>query len=329
MRSSPSRMIRPRSFWGSAVAGLALTFVVPASADDAAAPAGNPAAPAPAKNAPGEPGAKGPKGPGLKATMENRKEKLAQDRGEPRGKTEAGAKGGKGHPDKADRPGKAHHGKPGKGMNSRVAPSPKVAMSRYGSAVAELRQAEAAALAAPPEEAEKARKELQAAKRAVRRAEKDIRAAHRADAMKMLNMSPEERKKLDTKLQVRAKKLSMDRKDRAQKRQNELQKELGEKVKLAPVRAELERHAWRVARLERLAAIAEAAGRTQAATRAKELLEKEMADHPLRLKKAAEGAKASAVTPKAPSVGAAPNKVGAPPPVPNKPAAAPAKEAAQ
>lgn len=327
MRSSPSRMIRPRSFWGSAVAGLALTFVVPASAEDTAppAPAGKPAATAPTKPGPGEPGAKERKGPpGLKGAMEARKEKLAGGDGEPRGKTEAG----QGRPDKGH-PGKGPHGKPGKAAKARVAPSPKVAMGRYGSAVSELRQAEAAAAAASPGEADKARKDLQAAQRAVRRAEKDIRAAHRADAMKMLNMNPEERKKLDMQLQVRAKKLATDRKDRAQKRQNELQKELGEKVKLAPVRAELQRHAWRVARLERLTAIAEAAGRTEAATRAKELLAKEMADHPARLKKAAEGGKGSAAANKTAPVGAAPTKAVSSPPVPNKPAAVPTKEAAQ
>lgn len=334
MISSPSRMIRPRSFWGSAVAGLALTFVVPASADDAAR-AEKPAAPVTANKAPGKPGEKPA---GLKTSMEGRKERVQGAKGDERPTTAGRPQMGKS--DKADRPGKGPAGKDRKGTKRRPAPTPKMAMSQYGKAIAELRQAEAAAESAGPEETAKAKKELKAAQRAVRRAENSIRSAHRKDAMKILNMNPEERKKLDLKLQVRAKKLAADRKERAQKRQDELKKELGAKVTLPPVRAELERHAWRVARLERLAAIAEAAGRPEAATRAKELLEKEMAAHPLRLKKAASG-KAQTGSPRIQGTGASPKSSAAPVPknpapvtnkpatVPNQPAALPAKEPAQ
>jgi hypothetical protein len=327
MRSSSSRMMRPRSIWGLAVAGLALTFVVPASADDAA-PAGKPAAPAATSKGPGGP-EKGPKGPGLKEAMERRKDKAAGEKGEHAerpdgGKPEHLTRSGMG-PNGKNGP----HGKPGKpGAKQRLAPSPMMAKNQYGKAVAALHQAEAAAAAAPPEEADKAKKQLQAAQRAVRRAEKSLRAARRMDAMKMKNMNPEQKKKLDEKLQMRAKKLAEDRQARSKKRQDEVQKELGDKVKLAPVRAELERHAWRVARLERLIAIAEAAGRPEVATRAKALLDKEIAEHPARLKRATEGGKAG---PKGP-LGAPAAKLAAPaatPAVPNKPVAQPAKEGAQ
>lgn len=322
MRSSPSRMIRSRSFWGSAVAGLALTFAASASADDTA-PAAKPAAPAAANKAPGGPLDKGPKGPGLKEAMERRKDKDAAGHG-PHGKPMGG------NAEKANRPGKGPHGKPmgGKpGGKQRLAPSPIMAKNQYGKAVAALRRAEAQVAEAPPEEAEKSKKSLQAAQRAVRRAEKGLRAARRMDAMKLKNMDPEQKKKLDQKLMERSKKLAADRKDRSQKRQDEVQKELGEKVKLAPVRAELERHAWRVARLERLIAIAEAAGRPEVATRAKALLEKEVAAHPDRLKRATEGGKATAGAPKGP-LGAASSKTSPAPVAPNKPAAVPVKEPA-
>jgi hypothetical protein len=262
----------------------------------------------------------------MKGLMEARKERLAAEKGEPRSKTDGEMKGGKAH-----HPGKGPDGKPGKpGDKAKRKPalSPKAALSQYETAIAELREARAAATAASPEEAAKAKKDVQAAQRAMRRAQRDIRAAHRADAMKILKMKPDERKQLEGKLHSRSKALAADRKERAQKRQNELKKELGEKVKLAPVRAELEIHAWRVARLERLAAIAEAAGNTEAASRAKELLAKEMAAHPLRLKKAATGAKTGATASKVPAAAAAP-KAASTPPVTAKPAALPPKEAAQ
>lgn len=317
MRSSSSRMMRPRTIWGLAVAGLALTFVVPASADDAA-PAGKPAAPAAASKGPGGP-EKGPKGPGLKEAMERRKDKPGADKGEHSK-----------HPDGEKALGKSEKpGKPGKpGAKQRVAPSPGAAKNQYGKAVVALHKAEAEAAAAPPEEAANAKKRLQLAQRAVRRAEKNLHTAHRPDAMKMHNMSPEQKKKLDEKLQARAKKLAEDRPERAKKRQDEVKKELGEKVKLAPVRAELERHAWRVARLERLIAIAEAAGRPEVVTRAKALLDKEIAEHPARLKRATAGGKAAPGGQKGPLAGPAAQPA-ATPAVPNKPAAQPAKEAAQ
>src|SRR5690606_30008447 len=120
----------------------------------------------------------------------------------------------------------------------------------------------------------------------------------------------------------RADKARADRKERTEKQAEALKKEWGDKAMHAPVRAELARHAWRVARLERLIAIAEVSGREEQAARAKELLEKENASHPERLKIAQANAGKGPAAKPAPAVipgAAAPKAAPAAPVVPAAP----------
>lgn len=73
------------------------------------------------------------------------------------------------------------------------------------------------------------------------------------------------------------------RKERREERRAEIEKKWGEAAKGAPMRAELRIHAMRVARIERVAFVAEANGNTKLAEQAKALLEKENARHQKRM----------------------------------------------
>lgn len=73
------------------------------------------------------------------------------------------------------------------------------------------------------------------------------------------------------------------RKERREERRAEIEKKWGELAKGAPMRAELRIHAMRVARIERIAFVAEANENTKLAEQAKALLEKENARHQKRM----------------------------------------------
>lgn len=322
MRSSLSRTIRPRVFWGTALFGAMLTFVAPALADDAAEPSAK------------KTGQQGEQPAGLKKAQQGdkpaglKKAKEAKKFGKPGEKAEGKDKGpGAKKADQKHGP-KGQKGTKTAQKKKRHPPvSRKAAINDYKRAMIALKTAEKGASTDKPEDAQKAR---QQAMKALKRAKRQLRRANRSDAKKLITMSKAERAKIETKLQSRAKKLAEDRKERAEKGEEAIKKELGEKVKLAPVQAELQRHAWRVARLERLIAIAEASGRTQTAVRAKQLLDKENAAHPERLERAAGGgSEASAKTgaPAGPKTNvAAPVAKTAPTPTTTP---APAKEGAQ
>ncbi len=319
MSSSPSRTTRPRALWGTALLGATLTFVAPTLAQDAAE--------SPAKK--GAPKAEKPTG--MKKANEAKESKKAGTPGE-KGEKAAGQDKGAEANKMALKKRADKSGKPDKKAKKKHPPvSRRAAVSDYKKAVLALQEAQKASKSDDPTAAKKASLERARAMKELHQAKRKLRRANSADAKKLKSMSPAERQKIESKLQARAKQLAEDRKERAEKNEEAVKKDLGDKVKLAPVRAELERHAWRVARLERLIAIAEASGRVQTAARAKQLLDKENAAHPERLKKAA-GEK-SAASDKASAAGGMKTNVAAPvaktATVPQpKPAAPPAKPAA-
>jgi hypothetical protein len=73
------------------------------------------------------------------------------------------------------------------------------------------------------------------------------------------------------------------RKERREERRAEIEKKWGEVAKSTPARVELRIHAMRVARIERVAFVADANGNTKLAEQAKALLEKENARHQKRM----------------------------------------------
>lgn len=82
------------------------------------------------------------------------------------------------------------------------------------------------------------------------------------------------------------------REDRREERRAELEKKWGDVLDRPLVKAELRTHARRVARVQRVAFLADANGRTDLAVRAKELLEKEAMRHQQRMERLrAEGPK--------------------------------------
>ncbi len=75
------------------------------------------------------------------------------------------------------------------------------------------------------------------------------------------------------------------RKDRREERRTELKKKWGELLEKPAARAELRIHTRRMARLERVAFLAEATGKTAVLERAKKAIEKERARHQARMEK--------------------------------------------
>jgi hypothetical protein len=82
-----------------------------------------------------------------------------------------------------------------------------------------------------------------------------------------------------TRLREQWQRLRDTRKDRRQERRERIQKRWGEIEKKPAVRAELKVHAWRMARLKRLRAIAEAEGNKDKVARIDKLTQKETERH--------------------------------------------------
>jgi colicin import membrane protein len=80
-------------------------------------------------------------------------------------------------------------------------------------------------------------------------------------------------------LKERWQKLRETRVERRKERRDEIKKKWGELEKKPAVRAELKVHAWRMARLKRLRAIAEADGKTDTVARIDKLVQKENERH--------------------------------------------------
>ncbi|MBK8994885.1 MAG: hypothetical protein IPM35_03920 [Myxococcales bacterium] len=74
-------------------------------------------------------------------------------------------------------------------------------------------------------------------------------------------------------------KLRETRKERRQERREEIKKKWGDLHKHPAVKAELKVHAWRMARLKRIRAVADAEGKTDTVARVDKLIEKEKERH--------------------------------------------------
>ncbi|MFO0568161.1 MAG: hypothetical protein U0263_21045, partial [Polyangiaceae bacterium] len=80
-------------------------------------------------------------------------------------------------------------------------------------------------------------------------------------------------------------KLRETRKDRRKEHREALQKKWGDLPKRPAVKAELKVHAWRVARLKRIRAVADNQGKKDAVSRVDKLLEKENTRHQKHMEK--------------------------------------------
>src|SRR5690606_13169583 len=142
----------------------------------------------------------------------------------------------------------------------------------YKAALQSLREAEPDADPAARKAAlEKAREQLLEVHRAVRGGRPRLPRA-RADAR-------------DKKLEEVIAAARADRAKRREERLASLKKAHGDTLEAAPVRQELLRHAWRIARLQRLLQISEAERRKKPIARIQELIEKEETLHQERLAK--------------------------------------------
>jgi myosin heavy subunit len=172
-------------------------------------------------------------------------------------------------------------------------------------------------------DAEKA--EAKAAREELREARKELRAADRKTLIaRAKTLSPEERKELKTKLAARSAARKATRAERAEKKRAALKEAVAKGTNKAALRNELSRHAWRVARLERIVMLAETAERSELLAKAKELLAKEAKVHEKRMQRIAAG-KTEASAPKAAVESPTPNQPATPAAAP----AAPAKVEAQ
>jgi hypothetical protein len=165
--------------------------------------------------------------------------------------------------------------------------APEQAIAAYREAQRELREAEqrqrdarVGGLGKAEENANEAAQEAIAAARAkIDEARRDLQAARRSAPP----LSADEKERAEKRLAEQDRKRRVDRENRAKASRERLQKEHGDATARPEIQSELRRHAWRVARLERLIAMGEAADRLAVAERAKALLDKENELHERRL----------------------------------------------
>ncbi|HXS16193.1 MAG TPA: hypothetical protein VN764_03340, partial [Polyangiaceae bacterium] len=134
------------------------------------------------------------------------------------------------------------------------------------------------------EAAAEARKERRDALRDLRRARDEILRSHNEARREFQKRDPEKVEELRKKVTQHTAELRKDRKDRAEKSRKEAEKVVGDKPLHPALKEELRSHAWRVARLNQLAYLAELDNKPKQAEKAKELLGKEIASHQERLK---------------------------------------------
>lgn len=222
-------------------------------------------------------------------------------------------------------------GAPSAAVSAKPPGTPQEAIEAYRKAQKALRDAERleaesrkAAPAAPGQaespEAQESRKTAREARRAAREA---IRSARRelrlARTTGRVELTPEQKAEIEKKADAVAQTRKADRKKRADEHREAIKKEHGELVGRPDVRLELRRHAWRVARLEQVIVLGEAAGRAEAVTRAKELLTKEQEAHKLEIARLAKEKVEVPAKPAAAAIAAPAAKGVAPAPNPNKP----------
>jgi hypothetical protein len=143
---------------------------------------------------------------------------------------------------------------------------------------------------APPERAERARSRADEMKEKREEARKERQEARekREEAREERREGRQEDRKdrraeLKDEWKAKRDEWRAKRKERREERRAEIEKKWGELAKSTPARVELRIHAMRVARIERVAFVAEANGNTKLAEQAKALLEKENARHQKRM----------------------------------------------
>ncbi len=234
--------------------------------------------------------------------------------------------------DKADASEKSEK-KADKGKKDDKAKAPKSAAARADQARERLLSAaDAVAKDADGDPDPKVRAERRAARRAYMKAQIELRqkAEKPEKGEKKPGLSAEKKAELKTKADA----LTDERKKTAEKRiaeqKAQLKKSYSDSHLFRPIRNELRRHAWRVARLERAQDVAKAGERAELLERATKLLADEQARHDERMKQLVEVWKAAgkpkgepftptAAKPAAPGAAATP-KPSTPTPAATKPA---------
>jgi hypothetical protein len=250
------------------VAGVALAEGAPSPAAPAApAPAPNPGKGPDMKHMGGPPGA-----PGHGPMMRDAKDKPGP--GSKEGKDKKGDKEAKG-----DKPGKDDKEAKGDGPKGPLSPGERAALA-LERAKERLTQASTQAEAEEGEPDPKTRAQRRAARRAFLRAQHDLRKA----SGKKWELSPEQKSALKEKLEKRTKELEGTRPKRLSDSQAKVKKSFGQALGHAPIRRELRRHAWRLARLERTKELATASDQKALLERATQLIAAESARHDKRMK---------------------------------------------
>ncbi len=244
---------------------LAASFSLPAAAEDAgpaapAAPAAAPAAPPrPQTAAPTKPG---PQGPNATNPLPTARSLTA--------KPESSA--AEGAPVKLK-------GNPNADLSKDGVKARREAMRRLREAERMLTAAQRAEASDDPKAAEKKEKALKASEKARKQAATALDEMRAERIRSGGELDPAKKKEIEERLAAIDAEREKTREERAKKRRAELEKEYGKKLDDATLRAELSRHAWRVARIEQLIEMAEAAGKTELAERARGLLSRESEKH--------------------------------------------------
>lgn len=298
---------------------LAASFSLPAAAEDAgpAAPAAAPAAPQRPQTA--TPTKSGPQGPNATHPLPATRSLTA--------KPESSA--AEGAPAKLK-------GNPNADLSKDGVKARREAMRRLREAERMLTAAQRAEASDDPKAAEKKEKALKASEKARKQAATALDEMRAERIRSGGALDPAKKKEIEERLAAIDAEREKTREERAKKRRAELEKEYGKKLDDVTLRAELSRHAWRVARIEQLIEMAEAAGKTELAERARALLSRESEKHQRRIADIANGEfskpssrpagpaiarpDASAKRPSAPAAKTTPSQ-----PTPERPAAA-AKE---
>lgn len=106
--------------------------------------------------------------------------------------------------------------------------------------------------------------------------------------------TPEERVKIEAALEARLAESKASRAQRAETERTKVEERWGDALERPAVQTELKRHAWRVARLRQILAVAEAAGKTELVERAQLLLQQETEAHEKRFAELSVGDKEGA-----------------------------------
>lgn len=163
------------------------------------------------------------------------------------------------------------------------------AMRRFREAERMLTAAQRAEASDDPKAAEKKEKALKASEKARKLAAAALDEMRAERIRGGDKLDPAKKKEIEERVAAADAERGKTREERAKKSRAELDKAYGKKVEDPTLRAELNRHAWRVARIEQLIAMAEASGKTDLAERARTLLTREGEKHQRRLDDIASG----------------------------------------